>query len=91
MVGRLCLLCPFVCRARGRIRNDTYSRTPARAPATSATSTAPRAKAPSWALAENPFNAAGMFQTNSEHWSRETFIAPGASRAVVVGLRYALD
>ena len=40
------------------------------------------------ALAENPFNAAGQFQTNPEDWQRETFYAPGAPRAAWVGLRY---
>jgi hypothetical protein len=29
-------------------------------------------------LAENPFNAAGVFQTNSDDWTRQTFYAPGA-------------
>lgn len=41
------------------------------------------------ALAENPF-AAGVFATNSDDWSRETFFAPGAPRAAFVGLRYAM-
>ena len=41
------------------------------------------------ALAENPFNNAGRFQTNSDNWTRETFVAPGAPRAVWIGLRYA--
>lgn len=40
------------------------------------------------ALAENPFDAAGQFQTNSDDWSRETFFAPGAPRAGWIGLRY---
>lgn len=40
------------------------------------------------ALAENPFDAAGTFITDSEEWARETFSAPGAPRAVWVGLRY---
>ena len=40
------------------------------------------------ALAENPFNAAGEFQTDPEDWQRETFYAPGAPRAAWVGLRY---
>lgn len=41
------------------------------------------------ALAENPFDAAGAFQPDSGDWTRETFVAPGAPRAVWVGLRYA--
>lgn len=41
------------------------------------------------ALAENPFNAAGAFQSNSAAWSHETFVAPGAPRAAWVGVRYA--
>lgn len=40
------------------------------------------------ALAENPFNASGQFQTDPDDWSRETFYAPGAPRAAWVGLRY---
>jgi iron complex outermembrane receptor protein len=40
------------------------------------------------ALAENPFNAAGEFQADPQHWSHETFYAPGAPRAAWVGLRY---
>ena len=40
------------------------------------------------ALAENPFNAAGQFQTDPEQWTRETFYAPGAPRAAWLGLRY---
>ena len=40
------------------------------------------------ALAENPFNAAGQFQTDPETWTRETFYAPGAPRAAWLGLRY---
>jgi outer membrane receptor protein involved in Fe transport len=43
------------------------------------------------ALAENPFNAAGVFQTNSDAWIKETFFAPGAPRAVWVGVRYAMS
>jgi outer membrane receptor protein involved in Fe transport len=42
-------------------------------------------------LAENPFNAAGGFQTNSENWARETFFAPGAPRAGWIGIRYTID
>lgn len=38
-------------------------------------------------LAENPFNAAGTFQTNSENWTRETFLSPGAPRAIWIGVR----
>lgn len=41
-------------------------------------------------LAENPFDAAGVFQTNSDDWARETFYAPGAPRALYVGVKYAL-
>ena len=42
-------------------------------------------------LAENPFNAAGVFQTNSDLWARETFFGPGAPRAAWVGVRYYLE
>jgi outer membrane receptor protein involved in Fe transport len=41
------------------------------------------------ALAENPFDAAGAFRIDSGTWRHETFLAPGAPRAVWVGLRYA--
>lgn len=41
-------------------------------------------------LAENPFDAAGNFQTNSDDWARETFFAPGAPRAFWVGVKYTL-
>jgi outer membrane receptor protein involved in Fe transport len=41
------------------------------------------------ALAENPFDAAGAFQTSSDDWTRETFSAPGAPRSAWVGVRYA--
>jgi len=41
-------------------------------------------------LAENPFDTAGVFQTNSDDWARETFYAPGAPRAFYVGVKYAL-
>jgi outer membrane receptor protein involved in Fe transport len=41
------------------------------------------------ALAENPFDAAGVFRTNSDNWQRETFYAPGAPRNFQVGLRIA--
>lgn len=42
------------------------------------------------ALGENPFNAGGVFQTNSDDWTHETFYAPGAPRAVYFGLRVKL-
>jgi len=42
-------------------------------------------------LAENPFNAAGVFQTNSDLWARETFYGPGAPRALWVGVRYFIE
>jgi outer membrane receptor protein involved in Fe transport len=40
------------------------------------------------ALAENPFDAAGSFVTDSGAWTRETFYSPGAPRAGWIGLRY---
>ncbi|MDD2885733.1 MAG: TonB-dependent receptor [Dechloromonas sp.] len=40
------------------------------------------------ALAENPFNAAGAFQVDSADWRRETFVAPGAPRAIWLGVRH---
>ena len=40
------------------------------------------------AQAENPFNAAGEFQTDPQRWQREIFDAPGAPRAARIGLRY---
>ncbi len=40
------------------------------------------------ALAENPFNASGQFETDPAAWQRETFYAPGAPRAAWIGLRY---
>jgi outer membrane receptor protein involved in Fe transport len=43
------------------------------------------------ALAENPFDAAGAFQTNSDNWSRETFYAPGAPRSLFFGVRASFD
>ncbi|HEX6736049.1 MAG TPA: TonB-dependent receptor [Azonexus sp.] len=43
------------------------------------------------ALAENPFAANGSFQTDSEDWRRETFVAPGAPRAAWLGVRYSFD
>ncbi len=42
-------------------------------------------------LAENPFNSAGQFQTNSDDWAHETFFAPGAPRAAWIGVRYSID
>ena len=43
------------------------------------------------ALAENPFNAAGVFQTNSSDWARESFYAPGAPRSLFVAVNVSLD
>lgn len=43
------------------------------------------------ALAENPFNAGGVFQTNSANWTRESFYAPGAPRSIFVALNLSLD
>jgi outer membrane receptor protein involved in Fe transport len=42
-------------------------------------------------LAENPFNAAGQFQTDTNDWTSETFFAPGAPRAGWIGVRYIID
>ncbi len=42
------------------------------------------------ALGQNPFDAAGVFQTNSAQWQHETFYAPGAPRAVYFGLHLTL-
>jgi outer membrane receptor protein involved in Fe transport len=42
-------------------------------------------------LAQNPFNAAGVFQTNSDLWARETFYGPGAPRAGWIGVRYFIE
>jgi outer membrane receptor protein involved in Fe transport len=42
-------------------------------------------------LAENPFDAAGQFQTDPDDWGRETFFAPGAPRAAWVGVKFAID
>jgi outer membrane receptor protein involved in Fe transport len=42
------------------------------------------------ALAENPFDAADSFRTDSDSWERETFFSPGAPRAGWIGLRYRL-
>lgn len=41
-------------------------------------------------LGQNPFDANGVFQTNSDDWTHETFTAPGAPRAVYFGLRVKL-
>ncbi|MCB1956549.1 MAG: TonB-dependent receptor [Rhodocyclaceae bacterium] len=40
------------------------------------------------ALAENPFDGSGAFLTDTEAWSDEQFVAPGAPRAAFVGVRY---
>lgn len=40
------------------------------------------------ALAQNQFNAAGTFLTDSGTWASETFLAPGAPRAAWIGVRY---
>lgn len=42
-------------------------------------------------LAENPFSPAGVFQTSSDAWTRETFVAPGAPRAGWIGVQFLLD
>ena len=42
-------------------------------------------------LAENPFNSAGTFQTNSNDWASETFFAPGAPLAAWIGIRFSID
>lgn len=42
-------------------------------------------------LAENSFDAAGNFLTNPANWVDETFYAPGAPRAVWVGVKYSLQ
>lgn len=42
------------------------------------------------ALAENPFDVGGSFQTNSDKWRRTTFLAPGAPRSFWIGVRYRL-
>jgi len=47
-----------------------------------------RTYATAGALAQNPFDAAGSFQTNSGLWTRETFSAPGAPRSGWIGVRY---
>jgi outer membrane receptor protein involved in Fe transport len=41
-------------------------------------------------LAENGFDSAGNFQTNSDLWAHETFYAPGAPRAFWVGVKYTM-
>ena len=43
------------------------------------------------ALAENPFDAAGAFQSNSVNWTRESFYAPGAPRSIFVAVNLSLD
>ncbi|MBK9021140.1 MAG: TonB-dependent receptor [Sulfuritalea sp.] len=43
------------------------------------------------ALAENPFTAAGAFQTNSDDWTRESFLAPGAPRSIFVAISLSLN
>jgi len=42
-------------------------------------------------LAENPFDAAGAFQTNSLNWAKETFFAPAGPRAGWIGIRYSIE
>jgi outer membrane receptor protein involved in Fe transport len=41
-------------------------------------------------LGENPFDAQGNFQTGSDSWTHETFYAPGAPRAIWVGVKYTM-
>jgi len=43
------------------------------------------------ALAENPFSAGGVFQTDSGNWTRESFYAPGAPRSMFVAINLSLD
>lgn len=43
------------------------------------------------ALAENPFDTSGTFQTNSGSWTHESFYAPGAPRSFILGAALALD
>ena len=43
------------------------------------------------ALAENPFDANGTFQTNSDNWVHESFYAPGAPRSIFAGLKLNFD
>ena len=42
-------------------------------------------------LAENPFNAAAIFQTNSDLGAHASFYGPGAPRAAWIGVRYFID
>jgi len=42
-------------------------------------------------LAENAFDANNQFQTDPDDWARETFFAPGAPRAIWVGVRFNID
>ncbi len=42
-------------------------------------------------LAENAFDASNQFQTDPDDWARETFFAPGAPRAIWVGVRFNID
>ena len=43
------------------------------------------------ALAENPFDANGTFQTNSDNWAHESFYAPGAPRSIFAGVKLDFD
>ncbi|MDP1613273.1 MAG: TonB-dependent receptor [Sulfuritalea sp.] len=43
------------------------------------------------ALAENPFDAAGAFQSNSANWTRESFYAPGAPRSLFVAVNLSIN
>lgn len=43
------------------------------------------------ALSQNTFGPDGTLLTNPDAWVRDTFYAPGAPRALWVGIRYALD
>ena len=43
------------------------------------------------ALAENPFDAGGAFQTNSDDWARESFYAPGAPRSIFAAVKLNFD
>lgn len=42
-------------------------------------------------LAQNVFDANNQFQSNPDDWTRETFFAPGAPRAVWVGVKFSID
>lgn len=42
-------------------------------------------------LAENVFNASNQFQSDPDDWTRETFFAPGAPRAIWVGVKFSID